>query len=245
MALAAGQSGRFEARRPLLDHSLVCRIPRPHIASSGYRWKCGKPVLESLFATGVFLDSWFLASNLESCMARKVILDVDPGIDDALGRSLALFDPGLEVVAVTATGGNVPAQQATINVQTIVELLDPARLPRLARPRSIYRCRKILGSFMAPTGWAMPGFRSPNCTTCTRPKRCFATRSRRSRGNHHHRARSIDEYRAGHSARLGVRRQRRTIDYRRWHRDWPWRRQSRSRVQYILRSDFRSNRFAV
>ncbi len=64
-------------------------------------------------------------------MARKVILDVDPGIDDALAVALALFDPGLEVVAVTATGGNVPAQQATINVQTIVELLDPARLPRL------------------------------------------------------------------------------------------------------------------
>src|SRR5580698_7151621 len=64
-------------------------------------------------------------------MARKVILDVDPGIDDALAVVLALFDPGLEVVAVTATGGNVGAQQATINVQTIVELLDPARLPRL------------------------------------------------------------------------------------------------------------------
>lgn len=64
-------------------------------------------------------------------MARKVILDVDPGIDDALAVALALFDPGLEVVAVTATGGNVPAQQATTNVQTIVELLDPARLPRL------------------------------------------------------------------------------------------------------------------
>ena len=69
--------------------------------------------------------------DLELRMARKVILDVDPGIDDALAVALALFDPGLEVVAVTATGGNVAAQQATINVQTIVELLDPARLPRL------------------------------------------------------------------------------------------------------------------
>jgi inosine-uridine nucleoside N-ribohydrolase len=64
-------------------------------------------------------------------MVRKVILDVDPGIDDALAVALALFDPSLEVLAITATGGNVPAQQATINVQTIVELLDPARLPRL------------------------------------------------------------------------------------------------------------------
>jgi inosine-uridine nucleoside N-ribohydrolase len=64
-------------------------------------------------------------------MARKVILDVDPGIDDALAVALALFDPELEVVAVTATGGNVSPQQATVNVQTIVEQLDPPRLPRL------------------------------------------------------------------------------------------------------------------
>ncbi len=64
-------------------------------------------------------------------MARKVILDVDPGIDDALAVALALFDPELEVVAVTATGGNVSPQQATVNVQTIIEQLDPPRLPRL------------------------------------------------------------------------------------------------------------------
>ena len=64
-------------------------------------------------------------------MARKVILDVDPGIDDAMAVALALFDPELEVVAVTATGGNVAPQQATLNVQTIIEQLDPPRLPRL------------------------------------------------------------------------------------------------------------------
>ena len=69
-------------------------------------------------------------------MARKVILDVDPGIDDALAIVLALFDPELEVVAVTATGGNVSPQQATLNVQTIVELLDPPRLPRLGAATS-------------------------------------------------------------------------------------------------------------
>ena len=41
-------------------------------------------------------------------MVRKVLLDVDPGIDDAVAMCIALFDPRLEVVAVTATGGNVP-----------------------------------------------------------------------------------------------------------------------------------------
>jgi purine nucleosidase len=64
-------------------------------------------------------------------MPRKVIIDADPGIDDAVAITLALFDPELEVVAVTATGGNVFPSQATKNVQTIIEQLDPPRWPRI------------------------------------------------------------------------------------------------------------------
>ncbi len=64
-------------------------------------------------------------------MARKVILDVDPGIDDDVALCLALFDPRLEVLAVTAVAGNVPAVQATRNVQAIIEQLDPPRWPRI------------------------------------------------------------------------------------------------------------------
>jgi inosine-uridine nucleoside N-ribohydrolase len=64
-------------------------------------------------------------------MPRKVIIDCDPGIDDAVALTLALFDPRLEVVAVTAVAGNVPAERATINAQAIVERLDPPRYPRL------------------------------------------------------------------------------------------------------------------
>ncbi len=64
-------------------------------------------------------------------MARKVILDVDPGIDDAVALCMALFDPRLEVVAVTAACGNVSGVQATRNVQAIIEHLDPPRRPRI------------------------------------------------------------------------------------------------------------------
>lgn len=64
-------------------------------------------------------------------MARKVILDVDPGIDDAMALCLAIRNPDLEVVAVTAVGGNVAPAQATRNVQAIIEQLDPPRWPRL------------------------------------------------------------------------------------------------------------------
>jgi purine nucleosidase len=64
-------------------------------------------------------------------MARKVILDVDPGIDDAMALCLALSNPDLDVVAVTAVGGNVSPLQATRNVQAVIEQLDPPRWPRL------------------------------------------------------------------------------------------------------------------
>ncbi len=63
-------------------------------------------------------------------MARKVIIDCDPGIDDAVALTMALFDPRLEVVAVTAVEGNVDADQASRNVQAIIERLDPPRTPR-------------------------------------------------------------------------------------------------------------------
>ena len=64
-------------------------------------------------------------------MPKKIILDVDPGIDDAMAMCMALSDPQLEVVAITAVGGNVPPQTATRNVQVVLEQLDPSRWPRV------------------------------------------------------------------------------------------------------------------
>jgi inosine-uridine nucleoside N-ribohydrolase len=57
-------------------------------------------------------------------MTRKVIIDCDPGIDDAVALCLALFDPRLDVLAITSTAGVVDADQATTNVRAIVNLLD-------------------------------------------------------------------------------------------------------------------------
>ncbi len=64
-------------------------------------------------------------------MTRKVIIDCDPGIDDAVALCMALFDPRFDVVAVTAVAGNVRADQASRNVQAIIERVDPPRYPRV------------------------------------------------------------------------------------------------------------------
>lgn len=64
-------------------------------------------------------------------MAKKVIIDCDPGIDDAIALIMALFDPRLEVVAVTTCSGTVEADRCTQNVLGLLEKLDPPRLPRV------------------------------------------------------------------------------------------------------------------
>ena len=64
-------------------------------------------------------------------MSRKVIIDCDMGIDDAVALCMTLFDRRLDVLAVTATEGCVTAEQANDNLQAIVSELDPDRYPRL------------------------------------------------------------------------------------------------------------------
>ncbi|TWU15162.1 nucleoside hydrolase [Allorhodopirellula heiligendammensis] len=64
-------------------------------------------------------------------MSRKIILDCDPGIDGAVAITMALFDPRLNVLAVTSTAGTVDAEQANTNTAAIIAKLDPARYPRI------------------------------------------------------------------------------------------------------------------
>lgn len=64
-------------------------------------------------------------------MAHKMVVVADPGIDGAFALTLALFDPDIDLLGVAATAGNVSAEQASRNVQTVVEQVDPPRWPRI------------------------------------------------------------------------------------------------------------------
>ena len=81
-------------------------------------------------------------------MARKVIIDCDPGIDDAAVLCMALFDPRIEVVAVTAVAGNVASHQAGRNVQAIIDQLDPPRLPRVGAASEVEEAPAIDGTVL-------------------------------------------------------------------------------------------------
>jgi inosine-uridine nucleoside N-ribohydrolase len=53
---------------------------------------------------------------------RKVILDADPGIDDAMAIVFALRSPALEVLGITTVFGNADIEVATANALRLVEL---------------------------------------------------------------------------------------------------------------------------
>jgi purine nucleosidase len=62
-------------------------------------------------------------------MARKIIIDTDPGQDDAVAILLALASPELEVLGITAVAGNVPLALTQKNARIICELAGRPDLP--------------------------------------------------------------------------------------------------------------------
>jgi purine nucleosidase len=60
---------------------------------------------------------------------RKIILDMDPGIDDALAIILALRSLELKVIGITTVAGNAPVEICTINTLRILEYLGETGIP--------------------------------------------------------------------------------------------------------------------
>ncbi len=62
-------------------------------------------------------------------MAHKLLLDCDPGLDDALALLLAHGDPNIDLVGVTTVGGNVKLQNTTRNALQLREYLRFPEVP--------------------------------------------------------------------------------------------------------------------
>jgi purine nucleosidase len=59
----------------------------------------------------------------EAAMARRIIIDTDPGQDDAVAILLALASPEeIEVLGITAVAGNVPLALTQVNARKVCEL---------------------------------------------------------------------------------------------------------------------------
>ncbi len=62
-------------------------------------------------------------------MSTKIILDCDPGIDDALAIAFAHGHPGLELAGITTVAGNVGLAKTTTNALAVCEFIGAAGTP--------------------------------------------------------------------------------------------------------------------
>jgi purine nucleosidase len=60
---------------------------------------------------------------------KRIIIDTDPGVDDALTFLLALASPEVQLEALTTTQGNVTAEKATRNALSVLELGHASQIP--------------------------------------------------------------------------------------------------------------------
>ncbi|MBC8460034.1 MAG: nucleoside hydrolase [Deltaproteobacteria bacterium] len=56
-------------------------------------------------------------------LPQKIILDMDPGVDDALAIFLAMNSPEIEVLAITAVGGNIDVESSARNARIVLDFL--------------------------------------------------------------------------------------------------------------------------
>lgn len=61
--------------------------------------------------------------------ARKIIIDTDPGQDDAVALLLAMASPELDILGVTVVAGNVPLALTEVNARKVCELAGRPDMP--------------------------------------------------------------------------------------------------------------------
>lgn len=81
-----------------------------------------------LLAVGLVLSLLFVPT-LSAQRPRQVLIDTDPGVDDAMAILLALNSPELKVEALTVVPGNVEAWQGLENALKLVSLAGRCDVP--------------------------------------------------------------------------------------------------------------------
>jgi purine nucleosidase len=101
--------------------------------------------------------------------ARRIIIDTDPGLDDAIAILLAFASPELEVLGLAAVAGNVPLADTEANARRICELAsrrDAKVFAGCARP--VLRSYASAATVHGETG--LNGARLPAPTMALQPE---------------------------------------------------------------------------
>lgn len=64
-------------------------------------------------------------------VSHKVVLDVDPGVDDAIAIIIALQSIDIEVLAITTVNGNIGSRSGAFNTLKILHALGKSHIPVL------------------------------------------------------------------------------------------------------------------
>ena len=92
-------------------------------------------------------------------MVTPLILDCDPGHDDALAILLAVADPAVDLLAVTTVAGNQTVEKCTVNARRVLSLAGVSEVP-VARgaDRPLVRRLRIADDVHGTTGLDGPAF---------------------------------------------------------------------------------------
>lgn len=119
----------------------------------------------------MFLTAYLLAFATFALAGEphKVIVDADPGTDDAMAILLALNSPELDVQALTVVAGNVPVEQGVENALKLVSLAGRCDIP-VARGAAKPLAQKLTTAeyFHGADGLGNAFTPAPACTADTR-----------------------------------------------------------------------------
>src|SRR5580658_4946411 len=80
-------------------------------------------------ATGARSEAPAPATPRTGAAPRRIIIDTDPGVDDALAIFLALKSPEVKVEAITPVAGNVPLDLTLPNALRLLEIAGRSDIP--------------------------------------------------------------------------------------------------------------------
>src|SRR5437899_1761520 len=78
---------------------------------------------------------------------HRVIIDTDPGVDDALALLLAMRSPELKIEGITAVAGNVPLELTLPNALRMVEIAGREDVPVAAGAKGPLMRRLVTAAY--------------------------------------------------------------------------------------------------
>ncbi len=100
---------------------------------------------------------------------RPIIIDTDPGIDDALAIAIALFSEELDVKLITTVAGNVGLDKVTLNALRLLKYFEREDVPvAMGAAEPLIRPYEDASSVHGKTG--MEGFEFPEPTQKVLPE---------------------------------------------------------------------------